>query len=66
MIHYKDGCINCRLFTKKNVLCSWEFMTTDYDVGFGVYHKSAEMKSKKVHAGDMAVVVSAIVNLTSF
>ena len=33
-------------------------MTTDYDIGFGVYHKPVEMKSKKVHAGDMAVVVS--------
>ena len=33
-------------------------MTTGYDIGFGVYHKPVEMKSKKVNAGDMAVVVS--------
>ena len=37
---------------------SWEFMTADYDIGFGVYHKPGEMKSKKVHAGDMTEVVS--------
>ena len=39
-------------------LVSWEFVTTDYDIGFGVYHKPIEMRSKKVHAGHMAEVVS--------
>ena len=32
-------------------------MTTDYDIGFGVYHKPREMQNRKVHIGDMAVVV---------
>ena len=44
-----------------NSRCSWEFLTTDFDVGFGVYHKPVEMKNKKVHAGDMTEVVSEVV-----
>ena len=34
-------------------------MTTDYDIGFGLYHKPGEMRNRRVHAGDMAVVVSS-------
>ena len=37
-------------------------MTTDYDIGFGLYYKPGEMKDKELNVGDMAVVVSGTCN----
>ena len=37
---------------------SWEYMTMSYDIGFGIFRKPEGMKNRKLHAGDMIVVVS--------
>ena len=39
-------------------VCSWEFVTDDYDIGFGIFLKPTEKKAVKVHAGEMTAVVS--------
>ena len=33
-------------------------MTMSYDIGFGIFRKPEGMKNRKLHAGDMIVVVS--------
>ena len=36
----------------------WEYISVDYDIGFGIYYKPDTTDDKRVHASDMHPVVN--------